>query len=74
MNAKLKATEIVCDFLESFKSLTFFDINKHEIECEIVAKHRAYYFIKQNILPTIGSEADLKFWKNVLEEINKINL
>ncbi len=73
MTPKLKAIEIYCDFLEGYRSLSFFNFKEHQAECEAVAKHRAYYFIKRQILPTIGSEGDVKFWNEVLTELNDSN-
>ena len=67
---KSKAIDIYCEILEGYRSLSFFNFKEHQTECEVVAKHRAYYFIKKQILPTIGSEGDLQFWNDVLRELN----
>lgn len=74
MDAKLKAIDIVCELLDSFRSLTFFEYKEHQLECEVMAKHRAYYFVKKIIMPTLGSEADVLFWKEVLTKIPKVNV
>lgn len=72
MDAKLKAINIVCEFLEMMRSQTFFNYKENQTECEIIAKHRAGYFIRQHVIPT-QDEPDIKFWNDVISEIDKID-
>ena len=37
-----------------------------------IGKDRAGYFIRQHIIPT-QDEPDIKFWNNVISEIDKID-
>ena len=71
MNAKLKAINIVCEFLDIMRSQSFFNYKKHQKECEAIAKHRAGYFIRQHIIPT-QDEPDVIFWNDVILEINNV--
>jgi len=70
---KSKAIDIYCEILEGYRSLSFFNFKEHQTECEVVAKYRTQVFVKTQILPTIGSEGDLQFWNDVLQELNSVD-